>query len=239
MGCGAVHQRKEDSCSRCGSSEVKPVYDYLKFFQLSDNYSHKELASAYKKLSLKFHPDINVNGKAIFLLVSEGYQILKDRNKFISYMSLLDQVKSGRTTSSAYTYSHGYGQTYNQRPFTEEDFENIFREFHRFTQPDFNLARVSRITGFLGAILGFLIGLFTGGLLSIFGIFIGYFIGRMNPGLAPFLLKIANFSVAGLATVSGILFLRLGLILPAIVIVFLCYFYFTLSRSWARELNIR
>ena len=59
--------------------------DYYKILEVDKNIDEKDLKKAYKKLSLKWHPDKNPDNKddaeKKFKEISEAYSILSDKNK--------------------------------------------------------------------------------------------------------------------------------------------------------------
>ena len=50
--------------------------DYYSILGLTKTASSIDIRNAYKKLSLKYHPDRNINGTEKFKEISEAYQIL-------------------------------------------------------------------------------------------------------------------------------------------------------------------
>jgi hypothetical protein len=78
--------------------------DYYYILGLSRDASKVEIQKAYKKLSLKFHPDINNNDKFFeerFKEILEAYQTLSDEKKKIEYDAKLKNFQSKATSSSS------------------------------------------------------------------------------------------------------------------------------------------
>lgn len=225
------------------------MYDYYRLFEIRENFSTEDLKKAYKKQSLKYHPDINPNGKEMFLLISEAYQVLTDSSKRREYENLRNKILSGDfSTSDSYEYTdqrqdqpYSYS-SYASQQYTDEEFEDFFRQFHGFRRSDegADLTKMADISGRLGAILGgiisFIIG---GGFRSVFtlipGIFLGYIIGRSNPSLGPLLIGITNVAVGIAAVLGSGIFLLSGSWPLIIVLWWGALFYFRTSRRWSRE----
>jgi molecular chaperone DnaJ len=62
--------------------------DYYEVLGVSRNASEKEIAAAYRKLALKFHPDTNPNDETAtekFKEAAEAYDVLRDASKRSRY----------------------------------------------------------------------------------------------------------------------------------------------------------
>ena len=234
--CKKITVSKPPQCTRCGQSETKPVYDYFKIFALSRSYTADELKKSYKKLSLRYHPDINPNTRDIFLVISEGYQILNDAQKRTAYLDLYQKIQSGSFTQE--TRDNYYQQTYTA-DYTEADFEDFFRHFHNMNNRDFDLHAASSQAGTLGGILGLILGTF---LLpiplfgSIFGYYLGNMLGRSNPFLGPLFLGIISFAVALISLLALPFMFFFGTkFFPVLIIwFFLVYAFFNYKKSCDR-----
>lgn len=68
-------------------------YDIL---EISEDSSIEDIKKAYKRLALKYHPDISPDSKDKFLLISEAYEFLiknhKRRNKSSSYNKMFAEM---------------------------------------------------------------------------------------------------------------------------------------------------
>ena len=214
-------------CSSCGSLEKKPIYDYYQLFSITKSTNDKGIKSAYKKLSLKYHPDINPEGRDRFLVISEGFQILSHSQSRSQYNHLLERIESGDFSSN-----FKVNESYYERDF--KDFEEVFREFHYFRRKKTKGQRSQQIAGTLGGIMGLLLSFSIPKFLFI-PILIGYLFGRFNPSLAKFLLLITNLSVS-LCCVYFIIIFRFAPSL-AILVFLVALLYFHKSRMWKYELS--
>ena len=228
----------------------KPFYDFYQVLDIDSHFDPEKLAKAYKKLSLKYHPDLNSQGTPHFLVISEAYQTLKDsysRNEYNRSLHLMkhlsDQyptykVKKGLGDHEEKAYQ---GSGFYHRTYTYDDFETIFKEFHRYHKVNHSIRRASQISGALGGILGGLMALLVLPIIFflpgvIFISFLGYIMGRLHPQLAPILIKITNLVV--LVAVFFLIAYSLfwGNIFFLMVIIICLYLYFSMSRSWEKEL---
>ncbi|MBL8992861.1 MAG: DnaJ domain-containing protein [Spirochaetia bacterium] len=240
--CKTLFESEVNPCPRCGASAVRPFLDFYALFELSSGFSESSLKAAYKKLSLKYHPDLNPEGKDMFLLVSQGFQTLKDPATRSHY----DEAWR-RAIQKDFDSTHGewrregadnsgdWDEAYARQQASQ--FEEMFRDFHRFRQGGPSLVRASKIAGNLGLMLGALVGVFFGVVGAIPGAVIGYAFGRSNPGLAPIFLSLAQL-ILFVGTI-GVAFVALVFLknFPALLItLFVSWLLFGLLRSWSREL---
>lgn len=240
--CKTLFESEVNPCPQCGASAVRPFHDFYALFELANGFSESGLKASYKKLSLKYHPDLNPDGKDMFLLVSEGFQTLKDPETRARYdenwrralQKDFDSVHEEWRQGGASGGSE-WDEAYARQQASQ--FEEMFRDFHRFRQGGPTLVRASKIAGNLGLLLGALVGVFFGVVGAIPGAIIGYAFGRSNPALAPIFLSLANLilfvGTIGVAFVS-LVFLKN---FPALLItLFVSWLLFGLLRSWGREL---
>ena len=59
--------------------------DYYKILGIDEKATQTEIKSAYRKLSLKYHPDKNNGDDTQFKKINEAYQQLSDPNKRKEY----------------------------------------------------------------------------------------------------------------------------------------------------------
>lgn len=59
--------------------------DYYKTLGLSFEASAEDIKKAFRKATVKFHPDVNKNGEKIFLEIKEAYEVLIDENERKNY----------------------------------------------------------------------------------------------------------------------------------------------------------
>src|SRR4051812_39091940 len=63
--------------------------DYYKILEVSPLSSQEEIKQAYRKLALKFHPDVNSTSEDKFLEISEAYRILGKESSRRNYDFLI------------------------------------------------------------------------------------------------------------------------------------------------------
>lgn len=61
------------------------IKDYYKILEIEENASENEIKNAYRKLSKKYHPDVNPDGEENFKEISTAYETLGDKNKRAQY----------------------------------------------------------------------------------------------------------------------------------------------------------
>ncbi|MBN8215463.1 MAG: DnaJ domain-containing protein [Spirochaetes bacterium] len=238
--CGTLFQTPVAACSRCGAADIRPFYDYYMILGVAPGADEGALKSAYKKLSLKYHPDVNPQGKDMFLLVSEAFQALKDPSKSRPYAERLAAARAGRFAGESPaaqgawgTQADDFGFTWSWRTPSQEETERMYREFHRIHR----MSQISsRLTAVLAAILG---GLFASwsfaGVVPAF--LLGFVIGRLNPGWAPGLVRLMNLVTLAAAAFAFYILLRLKLLIAVPVLLLGAWFFFATLRRWGRELG--
>lgn len=109
--------------------------DYYKILEINRNSTEVEIKRAYRKLALKYHPDINsdIMATAIFRDVSEAYRTLGNVSKKRHYdfyyatgvdVKLNERYKQdkGRKYGTAYRNQAGANQYRSQaKPFTKSE----------------------------------------------------------------------------------------------------------------------
>ena len=103
--------------SQCGQ-------DYYKILGVKRNASKQEIKKAFKKLSLKYHPDKNKDNpkkaKEMFIKIANAYEVLSDDEK----RKIYDQY--GEEGVKANEQGGGAGAHFN---FDNMDFQDIFSQF--------------------------------------------------------------------------------------------------------------
>ena len=107
--------------------------DYYKLLGVSRNASKGEIKRAFKKLSLKYHPDKNKNNpeaaKAKFIKIANAYEVLTDDKKRDIYNKYGEEgVKEHEARENAGQQGGGFpgGFRFN---FQGGSFEDIFNQF--------------------------------------------------------------------------------------------------------------
>ena len=112
--------------------------DYYKLLGVSRNASKGEIKRAFKKLSLKYHPDKNKNNpeaaKAKFIKIANAYEVLTDDKKREIYNQFGEEgVKEHEARENAGQQGGGFpgGFRFN---FQGGSFEDIFNQFLEVVQ---------------------------------------------------------------------------------------------------------
>lgn len=76
---------KNEFCPHCKENTLSPFYDFYQLFELSHHSKEEDLKKMYKKLSLKYHPDVQNGDESLFIILNKGYEILSDPLKRTLY----------------------------------------------------------------------------------------------------------------------------------------------------------
>eukprot|EP01080_Neovahlkampfia_damariscottae_P006078 gene6078-10086_t len=102
--------------------------DYYKVLSVEKNATEEQITKSYRKLCMKFHPDVNKAPGATeaFKTIGSAYSCLKDKQKRSNYDRFGSEDGPMRQTTSRpfYTQRGGYYQQAG-----DEDFDELFRAF--------------------------------------------------------------------------------------------------------------
>eukprot|EP00485_Elphidium_margaritaceum_P006380 CAMPEP_0202703920 /NCGR_PEP_ID=MMETSP1385-20130828/16708_1 /ASSEMBLY_ACC=CAM_ASM_000861 /TAXON_ID=933848 /ORGANISM="Elphidium margaritaceum" /LENGTH=392 /DNA_ID=CAMNT_0049361849 /DNA_START=28 /DNA_END=1206 /DNA_ORIENTATION=- len=108
--------------------------DYYKILKVDKNATPEQIKKSFRKLALKWHPDKNPDNQdkaeRRFKQIAEAYAVLTDPEKKRRY----DQYGVSGTRQQA----HGHAAQNNAQyfTFTEEDIEEIYRQFFKYNNVD-------------------------------------------------------------------------------------------------------
>jgi len=103
--------------------------DYYKILGVKEDADIKEIKKAYRKLALKFHPDVSGEADAAerFKEVAEAYEVLKDKSKRAEY----DEFKrygGSADQFSGFNRGSSQGQGQNHSQYSHADFSDFFNQ---------------------------------------------------------------------------------------------------------------
>ncbi len=127
--------------------------DYYYILGIKEDSSLQEIKTAYRKLSLKFHPDKNEGEKyfeEMFKAILEGYEILSDTEKRKSYEIRLNEFKSSKTNrdslrNSEETFKKKYEEQKRKIEFEFQKKENNIRAYYEARIKNINQQNEKRI----------------------------------------------------------------------------------------------
>ena len=112
--------------------------DYYKILGVKRNASKKDIRKAFKKLSLKYHPDKNKDNpekaKQKFIKIAEAYEVLNDDEKRKIYDTYgsegVKQHEQGQSAGPNMNMNmNNFKFNFNGKNFDGKSFEDIFSEF--------------------------------------------------------------------------------------------------------------
>lgn len=111
------------------------MVNFYEILEVSSTATDADIRKAYKKLSLKWHPDKNQNSKEAtnkFKQISQAYQILSDAKQRKIYDKKLQNDSQRRTTAT----SHASFDPFSSPFFSFKSAHDIFKNF--FKDDDFS-----------------------------------------------------------------------------------------------------
>lgn len=112
------------------------MIDYYSILGIGENSSSTEIKNAYRKLSKKFHPDVNQGDKYFeerFKEIQNAYEVLSDSNKRAKYDSdrLIYRGNNGRRTRDDYSNEEYIKRQKEEIKRREEELRRKEEEFRR------------------------------------------------------------------------------------------------------------
>jgi DnaJ-class molecular chaperone len=106
------------------------MIDLYKILGIEYTDDQDEIHRAFRKMALKFHPDINPNGEKRFKLINKAYQILTDKDKKAKYdLEYFNHKK------------HKYNRKYNGENdliFSDDEKDKYNSSVYKSTKSDFS-----------------------------------------------------------------------------------------------------
>ncbi len=135
--------------------------DYYKILGVDETAELKDIKKAYRKLALKFHPDVNsqANASDKFKEIGEAYEVLKDSTKRAEY----DQLKKYGGSSNDFDMPPGWRSGSNQggsHGGSSADFSDFFNSAFGGGNKDFRYSRQAESDLFKGQDLELEVALF-------------------------------------------------------------------------------
>lgn len=104
--------------------------NYYETLGVNKDATQEEIKSAYRKLSKKYHPDVNKgndNAEKLFIEVQEAYKVLKDPETRKAYD---ERLESPHGSNRTHTRKKQTAKSYEN--FNIHDFEKNFEHFFGF-----------------------------------------------------------------------------------------------------------
>lgn len=89
--------------------------NYYKILEVQENSTEEEIKKSYRRLSKKYHPDLNPEGSDKFRDVLEAYEVLIDANKRKEYDFMLRNPNSNGSLHNFFEQMFNNGGSFNNR----------------------------------------------------------------------------------------------------------------------------
>ena len=113
--------------------------DYYKLLGLNYDATADDIKKAFRKATVKYHPDVNKNGEKIFLKIKEAYEVLIDENErknydFVKGYDILKKQKKQEEAKKAFekrknSYKYDYSKEYSKSSFSNENKESSAQKY--------------------------------------------------------------------------------------------------------------
>jgi len=150
---------------------MSQIPDYYKILSVPRTATHEEVRQAYKKESLKTHPDRLANASPLerrkaterFQTVADAYYVLSDSNRRREYDALYDSRSDKTTDPNAFSsfFTNMFGSTSTNTTGAQPNPDHVFTDvFDELLRPEVD--RHTHWWAWIGAVcgagLGFIIG---------------------------------------------------------------------------------
>lgn len=112
------------------------MINYYEILEISKDATQAEIKKAYRRLSKKYHPDVNPEGGDMFKAIKEAYEVLTDPNKRAKHDNPFKTYGNNFSNFNSRDYSNFYAgdNPFNHRP-KKEYIKNLLIEVEDLFNP--------------------------------------------------------------------------------------------------------